>query len=90
MVMIRLNIREAQAHLSRYLSRLQKGETIVLCKRNIPIAEIRPIPQPNTEKRPIGLDKGKFEIAPAFFEPLPDDLIAAFNPEALPKGPRGR
>jgi antitoxin (DNA-binding transcriptional repressor) of toxin-antitoxin stability system len=42
--MIKLNIHEAKTHLSRYLSRLAKGETITLCKRNVPIAEIRPIP----------------------------------------------
>jgi antitoxin (DNA-binding transcriptional repressor) of toxin-antitoxin stability system len=77
--MIQINIREAKTHLSRYLSRLAKGESIVLCKRNTPIAEIRPIPQPRKTKRPIGLDRGKFTVPPEFFEPLPPDLLAAFN-----------
>jgi hypothetical protein len=36
--MIRLNIHEVKAHLSAYLDRLAKGETIILCRRNIPIA----------------------------------------------------
>ncbi len=76
--MIRLNIHEAKTHLSRYLGQLAEGETIILCKRNVPIAEIRPLPARRLKKRPIGLEKGKFEIPPAFFEPLPDDILEAF------------
>ncbi len=77
--MIRLNIHEAKTHLSRYLPRLAKGETIILCKRNVPIAEIRPLPPPPTKKRPIGLDKGKFKVPKEFFDPLPDELLRAFG-----------
>lgn len=40
--MIRLNIHEAKTHLSRYLPEIERGETVVLCRRNVPIAEIRP------------------------------------------------
>jgi antitoxin (DNA-binding transcriptional repressor) of toxin-antitoxin stability system len=84
--MVRLNIQQAKTHLSRYLGRVAKGETIILCKRNTPIAEIRPLPQPRTTRRPIGLDKGKFEVSPEFFEPLPPELLAAFNGEEPEKG----
>ena len=77
--MIRINIHEAKTHLSRYLKRIEKGEAILLCKRNIPIAEIRPIPQERSGRRPIGLAKGKFQVPPEFFEPLPNDVIDAFH-----------
>jgi antitoxin (DNA-binding transcriptional repressor) of toxin-antitoxin stability system len=79
--MIRLNIHEAKTHLSAYLDRLAQGETIILCKRNVPIAEIRPLPARRTVPRPLGLAKGKFVVPPEFFDPLPDDLLAAFNGE---------
>jgi antitoxin (DNA-binding transcriptional repressor) of toxin-antitoxin stability system len=79
--MIRLNIHEAKTHLSRYLARLAKGEKILLCKRNVPIAEIRPLPQERKGLRPIGLAKGAFEVPPSFFDPLPDELTAAFRGE---------
>ena len=42
--MIRVNIAEAKTHLSRYLKRVEQGETVVLCRRNVAIAEIRPQP----------------------------------------------
>ena len=77
--MIKLNIHEAKTHLSRYLDVLAKGESIILCKRNIPIAEIRPIHPQRKHHRPIGLAKGEFEVTPEFFEPLPDEILAAFN-----------
>jgi antitoxin (DNA-binding transcriptional repressor) of toxin-antitoxin stability system len=41
--MIRLNIHEVKTHLSKYLAKLEEGETILLCQRNKPIAEIRPV-----------------------------------------------
>jgi antitoxin (DNA-binding transcriptional repressor) of toxin-antitoxin stability system len=79
--MIKINIHEAKTHLSRYLTHLARGETILLCKRNVPIAEIRPLPPERTIPRPIGLAKDTFEIPTAFFDPLPDDLAAVFNGE---------
>ena len=77
--MIKLNIHEAKTNLSKYLDRLAKGEKILLCRRNVPIAEIRPLAPKTGSKRPIGLAKGQFEVPESFFEPLPDDLLDAFN-----------
>ena len=77
--MIKLNIHEAKTHLSKYLARLAKGETILLCKRNIPIAEIRALPVALRKRRPIGLGKSAFSLPDSFFEPLPDEVLARFE-----------
>ena len=77
--MIRINIGEAKLHLSKYLRRVKKGETIVLCERNVPFTEIRPIPHAPRGKRPIGLYKGKFTVPSSFFEPLPEWLLDGFE-----------
>lgn len=77
--MIRVNVREVKTHLSRYLKQLGPGEKIVICRRNVPIAEIHPLPQASREPRPIGLGKGSFEIPPSFFDPLPEDILRAFE-----------
>lgn len=76
--MIRLNIADAKTHLSRHLDRVEQGETIILCRRNVPIAEIRPLPQPPRKPRPVGIDRGMV-VPPEFFEPLPDELLQAFE-----------
>ena len=77
--MIKLNVHEAKTHLSRYLNRLAEGEKIILCKRNVPIAEIRPLKPARSERRPIGLAKGLFEVPSEFFDPLPESLLDAFE-----------
>jgi antitoxin (DNA-binding transcriptional repressor) of toxin-antitoxin stability system len=77
--MIRININEAKTHLSRYLAKIAKGETIIICHRNVPVAEIRPLPPARNVKRPVGLAAGDFEVDQRFFEPLPDGEIAGFS-----------
>ncbi len=77
--MIKVNIHNAKTHLSEYLTRLMEEEVIVICKRNIPIAEIRPIPAQPASLRPLGLAKGVFHVSPAFFEPLPEEIIDSFT-----------
>ena len=77
--MIRLNMREAKTHLSRYLAQLQEGESILLCRRNEPVAEIRALPRARTKPRPFGLAHGQFTVPDSFFEPLPDDIVESFE-----------
>jgi prevent-host-death family protein len=77
--MIQVNVHDAKTHLSRYLDRVSAGETIILCRRNQPVAELRPLPQTAPGPRPFGLARGAFSVPPSFFEPLPDDEIAAFE-----------
>lgn len=82
--MINLNINEIKTHFSSYLAKVSNGETIIVCKRNVPIAEIKPISALPNKKRPIGLagrEYPGFQISDAFFDPLPDDILAAFNGE---------
>jgi antitoxin (DNA-binding transcriptional repressor) of toxin-antitoxin stability system len=78
-LMIRLNVHEAKTHLSRYLDLLAQGGVIVLCRRNVPIAEIRGLPRARTEPRPIGPLRGEFDVPDSFFEPLPEEVLAAFE-----------
>ena len=76
--MIKVNLADAKSHLSQYLDSVERGETVILCRRNVPIAEIRPLPKPPTEPRPIGTDPD-FVVPGSFFEPLPEDLLDAFE-----------
>jgi antitoxin (DNA-binding transcriptional repressor) of toxin-antitoxin stability system len=77
--MIRININEAKTHLSRYLAKVVTGETIQICNRNVPIAEIRPLPARRTRKRPIGLARGTVTLPATFFEPLPEVELAGWE-----------
>jgi len=79
--MLHVNVAEAKTHLSRYLDRIASGETILICRRNVPVAELRPVRAVRTEPRPIGLAKGKIEIPDSFYDPLPDALLDLFEGE---------
>lgn len=81
--MISLNINEAKAHLSKYLHAVESGEIVVLCRRNVPVAEIRLLPTKSpTSPRPIGLAQDRGEPLPeSFFEDLPKEVLSAFGGE---------
>lgn len=87
--MVKININEAKTHLSRYAKRVKAGETIILCDRNVPFAEMRPLPPPaRPGKRRLGQLKGQCPLGEAFFEA--DDAIAeGFRAPLFPVGPRG-
>jgi prevent-host-death family protein len=70
--MTKLNIHEAKTHLSRYLKKVEAGETILLCKNGEPVAQITPLPQ---KKRLsiLGAAKGLGRVTEKFFEPLTEE-----------------
>ena len=76
-----VNIHEAKAHLSEYLARVEAGETVVIARRNKPVAKLVPAgPElPAKTPRPIGLAKGMGHVPPEFFEPLDDELLDLFE-----------
>lgn len=82
MTIKKISISEAKVNLSKYLASLPPGGKLILCNRNIPVGEILLYKTKSTKKRKLGMDKGKFIIPDAFFEPLPSDIITAFgNPK---------
>lgn len=66
--MIQININEAKARLSKYTKLVKAGETVVLCERNKPFAEIRPLDRRGSAPRVFGLSRGLFKLGPEFFE----------------------
>ena len=77
-VMLMVNIHDAKAHLSEYLNRLEHEGEIVLCKRNQPVAVIRPVAA-HARSRAIGLEREQFKVPEAFFEVLPKDLLSLYD-----------
>ena len=78
--MLLVNIHDAKAHLSEYLNRLHIEREIVLCKRNVPIAVIRPVAEP-AGPRVIGLEKGRLHVPDSFNDPLPEEIEALYDGE---------
>jgi prevent-host-death family protein len=79
MTMIVVNIFEAKAKLSEYLDMAAHGERVLICKRNRPVAELHAVESARTAPRPVGLGRGRVAVPPAFFDPLPEELLQAFE-----------
>jgi prevent-host-death family protein len=79
MTMIIVNINEIKAKLSEYLDAVAKGERVLICKRNHPIAELRQVEQKRTEPRMLGPGPYTFDVPETFFEPMPDEFLEAFE-----------
>lgn len=47
-----VNIGELKNHLSEFLERVESGEEIIVCKRNVPFATIIGIPQRKNRSQP--------------------------------------
>lgn len=78
MTMIMVNIFEVKARLSEYLEAVGRGERVVICKRNRPVAELRAVAAPPAPRR-LGTAIGAVTMPPSFFEALPDDLLDTFE-----------
>jgi prevent-host-death family protein len=79
--MTEVNVHQAKTHLSRLLSRVEAGEEVVIARAGKPIARLVPFCRAKG-KRPLGMDKGRFEVPKDFDAPLPDDLLLSFESES--------
>ncbi|MDQ2907995.1 MAG: type II toxin-antitoxin system Phd/YefM family antitoxin [Candidatus Eremiobacteraeota bacterium] len=75
----KVNVANFKAHVSTYLGRVQAGETVTVCRRNVPIAELRPVAEPAPKKRVFRNLHPGWQIPDSFFDPLPDEILDAFE-----------
>lgn len=79
---VEYNIFEAKAQLSQLVNRVAEGDVVTISRRNVPVAELHPIPSPRAEPRPLGVGRelyGDWELPDSFFDPLPDWMQDAFE-----------
>lgn len=57
-----INIAEAKTHLSKYAQLVKQGERFILCDRNQPFAELRPLSIGGDGLRPFGLAEGVLSV----------------------------
>jgi antitoxin (DNA-binding transcriptional repressor) of toxin-antitoxin stability system len=63
---------------AEYFHRVIDGETVVVYRGDRPVAEIRPVTETAT-LRPVGLAAGEFVVPDSFDDPLPSELLDAFE-----------
>jgi antitoxin (DNA-binding transcriptional repressor) of toxin-antitoxin stability system len=79
--MTQVEVRDFREQVEEYLRRIAAGDTVLLVRDGVPVAELRGTAAPAEAPmpRPVGLARGMGTIPPSFFEPLPDDLVALFS-----------
>jgi prevent-host-death family protein len=78
--MLTYNIHEAKTHFSKLIEAAQLGEEIIIAKAGKPVATLGPIK--NKPVRVRGLLSGQIRLGPEFDEPLPADVLDAFEGKA--------
>lgn len=76
--MSQVNIHQAKTHFSKLIVSVENGEEVIIARHGKPVAKLVPVSKDITPRRP-GSAKGKFKVPSEFFEPLPQDILKAFE-----------
>jgi prevent-host-death family protein len=74
-----VNIHAAKTQLSRLVEQAAAGEEVVIAKAGKPMVRLVPVDTVPKPKRKLGLLKGIARIPDDFDDPLPDDILDAFE-----------
>ena len=75
--MVTVNIHEAKTHLSRLLAQVEAGEEVVIARNGKPVARLVKVQKPGN--RQFGSMRGLIKLDDSFFDPLPDEELAAWE-----------
>jgi prevent-host-death family protein len=68
--MIQTNIADFKSHLSEYLQKVQAGESLEICKRNIPLAKVLPFPAEEANGTVLGCGRKTLQVKTDLTEPV--------------------
>lgn len=75
-----ISLDQVRANPEEFLAKIEAGESIVLMRGSIKVAEIRPEASTSPGvSRPFGFAKGEITISEDFDAPLPDDMVGDFE-----------
>lgn len=74
----RITVHEAKSQLSRLIERACAGEDVVISRGDVPVVRLVPVASRKPRRR-FGSMKGRARTTKAFFEPLPEEELAAWE-----------
>ena len=77
--MDQINLYEAKTKLSELVDRAAAGEEIVIARDGRPVARLVAYKPRARKRRKLGLLAGKLKVPDDFDDPLPDDVLDAFE-----------
>lgn len=80
------NVHEAKANLSKLLELIQNGKRVYICKRNIRLAELKPVhPPAKKRKRKLGGYEGKIIVHESFLTPMSEEELREWDGPIFPE-----
>jgi prevent-host-death family protein len=79
MVIVMVNIADAKAKLSELVEAVWRGEQVIICNRNEPVAELRTMDVPRKTPRDLTPLFSDWTVDPAFFDPLDAEQLDAWS-----------
>ena len=78
------NVHEVRDNLAQYLAAAERGEEVLICRRNQPVARLVALQiAPRRAARPLGLAADAGTAVPdSFFDPLPDAWVQSLAGQA--------
>lgn len=73
--MTTISLEEIERDPLGYLHRVEAGETLLVVRDDLPVAEIKPVPASSVTLRPFGLCASEFTVPDGFDEPLPPGSV---------------
>jgi prevent-host-death family protein len=74
-----VNIHEAKTQLSKLVAEVEAGGDVILARAGKPVARLVRFATTAAPERRFGAMRGRAATSDAFFEPLPEDEIAAWQ-----------
>jgi len=90
MTMIMVNIHEAKARLSEFIDAAVNGAHVVICNRNRPVVELRPVAQARREPRPIGGGPYAFDVPESAFAALDEHELDEWDRASMYSEPTAK
>ncbi|MDE2912905.1 MAG: type II toxin-antitoxin system prevent-host-death family antitoxin [Paracoccaceae bacterium] len=72
-----VNVHQAKTELSKLLAKVEAGEDVIIARRGDPV--VRLVACKARNKRQPDVLKGKIVVSDAFFDPLPEEELAAWE-----------
>lgn len=76
---IAVTVGEAKTTLSKLIARAEAGEEVVIARGNVPVVKLVAVGPPVAPRRTPGRLKGMVALDGSFFDPLPDDMLDAWE-----------
>ena len=74
-----VTVHKAKTTLSQLIADVEAGEEVVICRGRDPVARLVPIDDAPSPTRRYGALAGKVGLTPAFFDPLANDELDAWE-----------